>query len=200
MKLNPPSWFTPFIGASKSFQPSNDGSFFFAMQGHGNRGFGMYVFRQVGNDIAKEVQYGPVMDGRGIFQLGGDGILYITGSYLKESNTAHVYVVPEYVRYTNAGPAPVPIPVVQNSVDSVARDSIGALSAKVNNLGNSIQLLMKTVASLVERPVITLDLVWSKANDAIFHSANAGYLAEWTWQKALDAAYKTLKDRNLISG
>ena len=192
MKLNHPKWFEPFGGASKSYYPSADGSHFFAQQGGGNLGFGMYVFRQVGTAVAEMVEYGELMDGRGVLTLGGNGVLYLSGSYKKDRGAATVLVVPKYVRFTNAGPMPVVIPVVNTSIDTTARSMLTTLSAKVKELAE------RKPTTTQSTPGVSLDDVWAKANDAIFASTQDGHLATWTWQKALDAAYTVLRQRGLI--
>jgi hypothetical protein len=118
--LRLPGGYKAYGGAPVCFMPSADGAYMFGQCCDGPSGFGMYAFKQTPGGIAQMMQYGPLMPGRGVFDLGGDGVLYVTGSY-SGSNSCVAYVVPGYVRFTPGGPMPVPIPQVVPVIDADAR-------------------------------------------------------------------------------
>jgi len=150
-----PGGYKGYGGAPVCFAPSADGAYMFGQCCDGPVGFGMYAFRQVGAGAAVRMDYGPLMPGRGVFELGGDGILYVTGTY-SGSNTCVAYVVPGYSRFTPNGPMPVPIPQVVPVNDADAR----RLAATANDTANKA---MKNSA----RAQTTADQALTKANQAL---------------------------------
>jgi hypothetical protein len=192
MKLNPPAGYKIYGGTSASYYPSADGSHFFSQCAEGPRGFGIYIFRQVGDGIAKDVPYGPLLPGRGVLTLGGNGVLYISGS--DSNKTVFTHVVAQYVRYgaTSQPPVSIPAPVVLTS-DDTAR-ALAAQAYKESNRAN--QRIDKLPAPTTHEQIGAI--AWGKANDAIYASATSGWLKEWTWQKALDAAFSLLQRHGLV--
>jgi hypothetical protein len=200
MRLNPPSNFDPYGGPSKSFQPSADGKFYFCQNGWYNQVFGLYVLVQdSATGIARVVSYGDFLKGNGRLELGGDGILYVVGSRSDTSEFCEAFIVPGYVRYTSAGPQPVPIPVIAPVVDVEARNAAAAASASANTARIEVKKLGERLSGLIVPTAQQIaEVAWAKANDAIYASANGGYLAAYIWQKALDAAYAFCKGRGLV--
>lgn len=123
--LRPPAGFEGYGGAGKNFYPDAAGWYFFGQVARGPRGFGTYVWRQKGTAVAEELNYGPLMPGRGTLMLGGDGVLYVSGSY-DGSNFCTVFTVPGYTRFTPNGPMPTPIPIVTPVIDQDARNMAAA--------------------------------------------------------------------------
>jgi hypothetical protein len=201
MRLNSPKGYELFAGVEPSYQPGADGWHWFAQWCKGPEGGGMYVFRQENETaVAKPVPYGPLMPGRGMFSLGGNGVLYVTGS--DKGNAPLVYTVPGFSRFTSAGPKVQTIPVVTPVIDEDARamasraaTDAAKASEKADRANDRLDNL-KPVEPVSDAHIA--DIAWTKAHDAIFASAHDGFLSSWTWQKALDAAFLFCKQRGLV--
>lgn len=120
ISLRLPGGYKAYGGAPVCYAPSADGTHFFGQCCDGPLNFGMYVFQQTGVNTAVMINYGPLMPGRGVLFLGGNGALYVTGSYTGQ-NYCTAYVVPGYTMFTAQGPMPVPITVYQAVTDEQAR-------------------------------------------------------------------------------
>jgi hypothetical protein len=200
MRFNPPSGFKMYGGTDPCYQPAADGTHWFSQCAEGPKGFGLYVFQQANETAkAKEISYGSFMPGRGIFCLGGNGVLYVTGSI---DNIPQVFTVPGFARFTSAGPVVQPIGVVTPVVDQDARNAADAAKSAASAAGKAAEAALTKVELHDQVEHVTLqqvaDLAWTKAHDAIFASAHDGFLSSWTWQKALDAAFLFCKQRGLV--
>lgn len=185
--LNPPSDFAPYGGTDKSLQPSNETEngqrVWFASQcGHGpdkrgENGFGVYVFRQVGQGQARYVDYGGFLQGRGDLGVSGDGVLFVNGSYGSNDNRGVAFSVPGYVPFTSGGTAPVIVTAPSGGDQSAALLAASQALATAQNAltrANYVKTLLDPlngrVGAVEARAVgVTRDEVWSIAGDRIYN-------------------------------
>lgn len=181
--LNPPAGFVAYGGVSKNSYPSNEpGNVrYFAQCGRGPTGFGVYVFRQAGPDaIATIVNYGPMMPGRGMLSLAGNGVLEVHGSY-DGSNCTTTFTVPGYVRFTDKAPAAVPIPVVNMTQDVDARRMAGEAQETARDADRTAQQartlaqqIQQQLSQVAARPGMTdqrvIEIIWNshKVQDLVY--------------------------------
>jgi len=186
-KLRVPKGYIPYKGAGKSFEPSADGTHWFAQCADGPLGFGMYVFRQraIGIEPAEVIPYAaPLMQNRGELVLGGDGVLYVTGGTSDSDAIARAEPLAGFVPYVRGTAVQPPAPPAPSTTDTVARAAIAALQTRVVALEQGTQRLasrVQTTESAIADIRATLKVVY-----------------DVMWQNALDAAYLFAKQRGLI--
>lgn len=142
----------------------------------------MYVFRQSanGSETATEVAYAePLMANRGHFELGGNGVLYVTGGTGDKNAAGRAEIVNGFVPFV-VGKAPV-IVNPASGTDSVAR----TMAQQAQDTASHAQ---KAAIDLSLR----IDALVKKLDDTV------KFIQDSMWQKALDAAYFVLKQRGLI--
>lgn len=186
-KLRVPKGYITYKGAGKSFEPSADGTHWFAQCADGPLGFGMYVFRQraIGIEPAEVMPYAaPLMQNRGELVLGGDGVLYVTGGTSDSDAIARAEPLAGFVPYVRGTAVQPPAPPAPSTTDTVARAAIAALQTRVVALEQGTQRLasrVQTTESAIADIRATLKVVY-----------------DVMWQNALDAAYLFAKQRGLI--
>lgn len=182
IKLIPPAGFDPYGGTSKSYQPSADGAHFFSQCGRGPQGFGQYVFRQVGNNPAQYVNYGPLLAGRGVLCLGGNGKLYVVASLNDQDELAWAFEVPGFVPFTSGGSS---VPVEGGS--NVDLSAIEARIAAVETLARQANDRANYAAERANYVKGLLEPIWQAINE--LRVRPVGISRDEAWQIAADRTY-----------
>lgn len=190
-KLRKPSGFKPYGGVGKDYQPAADNFEYWVMCGVGPQGFGMYVMRQTkgGTEPATYVPYpAPLMSGRGGFSLGGNGVLYVTGSNSDSDQEGRAEPVAGFVPFVVGT-----VPPVNTTVDQMARDMATAANSNALAVVSGVQTA-KNVAGEASRVASEAKLVASKAQTSANEALNRpipapvsdDHIASIAWGKATD--------------
>ena len=190
-KLRKPAGFDPYGGVGKDYQPSADGNEYWAMCGKGPQGFGMYVMRQSqnGSEAATFVQYpAPLMSGRGSFSLGGNGVLYITGSNSDSDELGRAEPVAGFVPFVAGNAPPVSIVVDQTARD-MAQNAAGVAANAAGRVG-AAESAANSARDAASGAAKIANAALGKANEALSRPLPApvsdDHIAQIAWSKAID--------------